>query len=100
LRDRLPAVPVPLAGDDPDALLDLQAAFTTTYDRAGYDYALNYRRAVEPPLEASLADWVRSEVVNLSEKQENLFVRLGFNLVYGRVGRGCWRTGDGSSGVV
>jgi hypothetical protein len=60
LRDRLPPVPVPLAGDDPDVLLDLQAAFTTTYDRAGYDYALDYRRAVEPPLEASLADWARS----------------------------------------
>jgi hypothetical protein len=60
LRDRLPPVPVPLAGDDPDVHLDLQAAFTTTYDRAGYDYALDYRRPVEPPLEASMADWVRS----------------------------------------
>jgi hypothetical protein len=55
LHDRLPAVPVPLAGDDPDVLLDLQAAFTTTYDRAGYDYALDYGLPVEPPLEASLA---------------------------------------------
>jgi hypothetical protein len=51
---------VPLAGDDPDVSLDLQAAFTTTYDRAGYDYALDYRRAVAPPLDASVADWVRS----------------------------------------
>ena len=60
LRDRLPVVPVPLAGNDPDARLDLQAAFTTTYDRAGYDYALDYQAAVEPPLEASVSDWVRS----------------------------------------
>ena len=57
LHDRLPVVPVPLAGDDPDVGLDLQAAFTTTYDRAGYDYALDYRLPVEPPLQASLADW-------------------------------------------
>ncbi|MGA2069095.1 MAG: DUF4058 family protein [Thermoguttaceae bacterium] len=64
LRDRLPAVPVPLSGDDPDVLLDLQAAFTTTYDRAGYDYALDYRRMVEPPLEAPVADWVRSVLKN------------------------------------
>jgi hypothetical protein len=60
LRQPLPAVPVPLAGDDPDVPLDLQAAFTTTYDRAGYDYALDYRRPVEPPLDPATADWVRS----------------------------------------
>ena len=62
LRDRLPVIPIPLAGDDPDVPLDLQAAFTTTYDRAGYDYALDYHSPVEPPLEASLAEWVRSVV--------------------------------------
>jgi len=60
LRQALPAIPVPLAGDDPDVLLDLQAAFTTTYERAGYDYALDYRRPVEPPLERPTAEWVRS----------------------------------------
>jgi hypothetical protein len=62
LRDRLPTIPVPLANDDPDVPLDLQQAFTTTYDRAGYDYALDYRLPVEPPLEAALSDWVRSLV--------------------------------------
>ncbi len=62
LRDPLPVIPIPLASDDPDARLDLQAAFTTTYDRAGYDYALDYHSPVEPPLEASLAEWVRSVV--------------------------------------
>ncbi len=60
LPDRMPVVPVPLSGDDPDVSLDLQAAFTTTYERAGYDYALDYRRPVEPTLDASAADWVRS----------------------------------------
>jgi hypothetical protein len=62
LRDRLPVVPVPLADGDPDVSLDLQAAFTTTYDRAGYDYALDYSQAVRPSLEASTAEWVRSVV--------------------------------------
>jgi Protein of unknown function (DUF4058) len=60
LRQPLPAIPIPLAGEDPDVDLDLQAAFTTTYDRAGYDYALDYRRSVEPPLEPATTDWVRS----------------------------------------
>jgi hypothetical protein len=62
LRDRLPTTPVPLADDDPDVTLDLQQAFTTTYDRAGYDYALDYRLPIEPPLEACSSDWARSLV--------------------------------------
>jgi hypothetical protein len=66
LQERLPVIPVPLTGDDPDATLDLQAAFTTTYDRAGYDYALNYRAPVEPPLGPAVAEWVRTV---LSEKE-------------------------------
>lgn len=57
LQQALPPIPIPLAGDDPDVVLDLQAAFTTTYDRAGYDYALNYRRPVEPPLPPAVAEW-------------------------------------------
>jgi len=51
LASPLPAVPVPLADDDPNASLDLATAFTTTYDRAGYDYSLDYTRAVQPPLD-------------------------------------------------
>jgi len=57
LQQALPPIPIPLAGDDPDVVLDLQVAFTTTYDRAGYDYALNYRRPVEPPLPPAVAEW-------------------------------------------
>jgi len=60
LREPLPVIPVPLADGDPDATLDLQAAFTATYDRAGYDYALNYRSPVEPPIEPAAVEWVRS----------------------------------------
>jgi hypothetical protein len=60
LRDRLPSIPVPLADDDPDATLDLGAALTIAYDRAGYDYALDYRAAVQPPLSDIDREWVRS----------------------------------------
>lgn len=64
LRQRTPVIPIPLAGEDPDVPLDLQAAFTTTYDRAGYDYSLDYQRPVEPPLDSSTADWARSILPN------------------------------------
>jgi hypothetical protein len=60
LRQPLPVVPIPLAGSDPDVPLDLQAAFTSTYDRAGYDYALDYRLPVEPGLDSPTAEWARS----------------------------------------
>jgi hypothetical protein len=36
LTDSLPLVPVPLLEPDPDAPLDLQAAFTAIYDRCAY----------------------------------------------------------------
>jgi len=59
LRHRLPTIPVPLAADDPDVMLDLQAVFDTVYERAGYDYSLDYHRPVEPPLSDADAAWVR-----------------------------------------
>jgi Protein of unknown function (DUF4058) len=59
LRQRLPVIPVPLAGDDPDVLLDLQAVFDTVYDRAGYDYSLDYRHPVGPPLADEDIAWVQ-----------------------------------------
>ena len=68
LRDRLPAIPIPLAEPDPDVLLDLQDVFTTTYDRAGYDYALNYRAAVRPPLAADDAAWIAECLASLTAK--------------------------------
>ena len=60
LRDPLPTLPIPLAQGDPDVPLDLQAAFTTTYDRAGYDYSLDYSADVQPELPADVAPWLKS----------------------------------------
>jgi hypothetical protein len=59
LRRPLPPVPVPLAGADPDIVLDLQAIFTTVYDRAGYDYSLNYRHTLMPPLSDADQVWAQ-----------------------------------------
>jgi hypothetical protein len=46
LRDRLPTIGVPLAGDDRPAALDLQAVLADVYDRAHYEIQVDYR---EPP---------------------------------------------------
>lgn len=57
LQDPLPTIPIPLAGSDPDVLLDLQSAFTSVYDRAGYDYSLQYHAPTVPPLDEDAAAW-------------------------------------------
>lgn len=58
LDRRLPTIPIPLSEGDPDVQLDLQAVFDTTYDRAGYDYALKYSKPIDPPLSESQQAWV------------------------------------------
>lgn len=60
LQDKLPTVIVPLRAQDPDILLDLQAAFTTIYDVARYDLTIDYA-AKPPPPELSTRDakWMR-----------------------------------------
>jgi hypothetical protein len=57
LGDPLPPVPIPLAAGDGDVLLDLQQVFTTVYDRAGYDYTLDYAGPVVPPLSDPDSAW-------------------------------------------
>lgn len=60
LRDRLPQIPIPLAGEDADVTLDLQTAFDAAYDRAGYDLSLDYTAPLQPPLTDANAAWVRA----------------------------------------
>ncbi len=59
LKDRLPSIPIPLGGGDPDVSLDLQSVFDAVYDSAGYDYSLDYARPLEPPLNDCETEWVR-----------------------------------------
>lgn len=57
LQQPLPAIPIPLLPGDADVPLDLQAAFTATYELLGYDLLLNYREAAQPPLAAQQTTW-------------------------------------------
>jgi len=58
LSDRLPVIPIPLAAKDPDVPLDLQAVFDTVYDRAGYDYSINYEVDLMPEPTANESRWI------------------------------------------
>lgn len=59
LRQPMPAIPIPLEPEDPDVVLDLQAVFNAVYDRAGYDYSLDYEGQVEPPLGDADVQWAK-----------------------------------------
>lgn len=53
----LPCILVPLAGDDPDVLLDLQLAFNQAYAGGPYTRMIDYSADPEPPLDKEDAAW-------------------------------------------
>jgi len=65
LRDPLPAIPVPLAGDDPELKLDLQAILHHLYDTRGYGKFI-YDTPPDPPLSPEDAAWARSLVTSVA----------------------------------
>ncbi|MBN1284571.1 MAG: DUF4058 family protein [Anaerolineae bacterium] len=62
LADPLPVVPVPLLAPDPDAPLDLGAAFDTLYDAAGYGRLLDYTLSPPGPLAGHDLEWVGEQL--------------------------------------
>ena len=60
LQKRLPKFKVPLAPDDRDALLDLQAAFTRAYDLGNFTAQIDYKSPPPPdvPLSDASAAWL------------------------------------------
>src|SRR4029077_3542413 len=56
LRERLPAIRVPLRETDADVVLDLQALIAQVYRHGRYD-DIDYTVAPVPPLEPEDANW-------------------------------------------
>ena len=56
LRERLPAIRVPLRPTDADVVLDLQPLIDQCHERGRY-HLLNYRLALQPPLSPEDAAW-------------------------------------------
>jgi hypothetical protein len=65
LQKRLPRFRVPLAADDRDTVLDLQAAFTRCYDQGGFIGRIKYREAPAVPFSEEnrrrIDDFLRSQ---------------------------------------
>jgi len=64
LAQPLPTVPIPLLPEDPDVALDLQNAFTATYDLAGYDLLIDYQQPPDVPLSEAEQTWVAEHIWN------------------------------------
>jgi hypothetical protein len=57
LRERLPAIPVPLREDDSDVPLDLQKLIDRCYEQGNYGVDLDYQIEPDPPLDDADAQW-------------------------------------------
>jgi Protein of unknown function (DUF4058) len=53
LRERIPDFPLPLKHPGECVTIDLQTILQGVYDRAGYDYRIDYQQPVPPPTLAS-----------------------------------------------
>jgi hypothetical protein len=58
LAKRLPRFAVPLAGDDADVVVDLQALLNQCYDAGRFADRLDYRAECPPPLSRKNAKWL------------------------------------------
>jgi hypothetical protein len=63
LQKRLPRFRLPLAADDRDTVLDLQASFTRSYAEGGYRARIDYRREPPVPLREESRHWLDSTLV-------------------------------------
>ncbi len=62
IRQALPCIRIPLAGNDPDVGLDIRAALEQAYDAGSYDQRIDYSQPCQPPLSADVEVWVRQLV--------------------------------------
>ncbi|MGZ3488034.1 MAG: DUF4058 family protein [Isosphaeraceae bacterium] len=60
LRERLPAIPIPLRRDDRDVALDLQSLIDQCYEFGRYSDDIDYREEPDPPLGGDDARWAEA----------------------------------------
>ncbi|MBI5648933.1 MAG: DUF4058 family protein [Chloroflexi bacterium] len=64
LRDALPCIPVPLAGQDPDVPLDLQICVQRAHREGPYLRAVDYSQPPAPPVSDDDAIWLDARLKN------------------------------------
>jgi hypothetical protein len=67
LREPLPRVRIPLAGDDPDVPLDLQGVLSRVHEAGGYADRIDYTRPCVPRLPAPEQAWADQLIATRSQ---------------------------------
>jgi hypothetical protein len=60
IRDRIPAIPIPLRDGEPEPELPLNDLVHDVYQRGRYDLAINYSQPAPPPFSNEDAAWIGS----------------------------------------
>ena len=60
LPDMIPQFPLPLRGGDAEPIVDLQGLLNAVYDRAAYDFRIDYTGTPVPPLSEADAGWANA----------------------------------------
>ncbi len=68
LQARLPRIKIPLAGNDPEVVLDLQAVLAHTYEAGVYRHILRYEQPCRPPLTTEEQAWA-DQLIAASKNQ-------------------------------
>jgi hypothetical protein len=66
VRQRLPRIRIPLAGDDPDVPLDIRATLEQAYEAGSYRERIDYQAPCEPPLVPDDQTWA-DDLIRASE---------------------------------
>jgi hypothetical protein len=62
LKERLPRISVPLIGDDPDVVVDLQAVLNKVYVEGRYERLIDYYQEPPIPLAEEVQRWLREQL--------------------------------------
>ena len=68
IRQALPCIRIPLAGNDPDVGLDIRAALEQAYDSGSYDQRIDYSQPCQPPLADEVQVWAGQLVEQSKQK--------------------------------
>jgi len=69
IRDRLPAIAIPLQDEDPDVTLDLQPVLERVYTEGAYPYVIDYEAEPDPRLSPEDAEWARERIAAWRSEQ-------------------------------
>ncbi len=69
LPDAMPIVPLPLADQDDEPLLDLHQLLDDIYEQAGFDLSIDYGQPPIPPLTADRADWLKTVLATVTGRE-------------------------------